>query len=101
MTESENEGIISRFVKMFHRSKYSGQWMFRDSKPKFKEDDILKIYTPELPDRNETVSARIGDTTIEIKDAPENIGGSLVEIRISHFNDEESHGEAELISFQE
>jgi hypothetical protein len=74
--------------------KYFKAWSFRSAKPTFDPGDELEVFVTGV--RNGTPVARIGDTVIEIPDAPVELVDSRVRIRVTDFDSGKYEGRAEF-----
>lgn len=75
--------------------KYLQGWSFRSSTPAYDEGDEIEVFLTGV--RGGTPVARIGDTLIEVPDAPPQMVDSRVAVRVTEFDPEHNRGTAKFV----
>lgn len=74
--------------------KYFKGWSFRSSTPDFEQGETIEVF---LTDGTGGPVARVGDTIIEVPDAPEEMIDDRVTVRITDFDPSDHRGTAEFV----
>jgi hypothetical protein len=92
MSESyaEEETEESSFLR-----KYLKGWSFRSTNPTFEQGEELEVFVTGIRDGNPV--ARIGDTVLEVPDAPAGMVDSRVALRVTEFDPSGYEGRAEFV----
>ncbi|MFC7200279.1 DUF7513 family protein [Halospeciosus flavus] len=75
--------------------KYLKGWQFRTHTPSFEEGEEMSVFVTGTEDG--TPVARIGDTVLELHDAPSDLVDKRVVLRVTYFDETKHRGEAEYI----
>jgi hypothetical protein len=75
--------------------KYLKGWSFRSTTPTFEPDQEVAVFVTGV--RDGVPVARVGDTVLEIPDAPPEMVDSRVAVRITDFDPDGHTGTAEFI----
>jgi hypothetical protein len=75
--------------------KYLKGWAFRSSTPAFEPGEDIEVFVTGL--RDGTPIARVGDTVLEIPDAPPETVDSRVAVRVTDFDRDRHEGSAEFL----
>lgn len=75
--------------------KYLKGWQFRSSTPVFDAGEQLEVFLTGL--RGGTPVARIGDSILEVPDAPPEMVDSRVAVRVTDFDPDSHEGTAEFV----
>lgn len=76
---------------------FSG-WQFRSPSPNFEEGDEITVTLSDYDEKEESVYARIGDSTVYTDDSlsPDDIG-KQVRLRVTEFESDDHTGRAEVL----
>jgi len=75
--------------------KYLEAWSFRSTKPTFEPEQEIEVFVTGI--RDGVPVARVGDTMIEVPDAPPEMVDSRVAVRVTDFDESTHHGTAAFV----